>query len=108
MQLLWTLAAAAQLLFVRTVTAQGNRASINNGYLTDKTRKHQQQPQLNVLYIIVDDLRPEFADAYNQTYMKTPNLDKLAETGLTFDRAYCQQAVCGPTRNRFVGFHALH
>ena len=71
---------------------------------TEMAGKHHQQDQqrLNVLYFIVDDLRPEFLKAYNQTIMVTPNIDKLAETGLTFDRAFCQQAVCGPTRNRFV------
>lgn len=51
----------------------------------------------NVLFIAVDDLRPEFG-AYGASYVKSPNLDRLAKSGVTFNRAYCQQAVCSPTR----------
>ena len=51
----------------------------------------------NVLYLISDDLRPEFG-AYNQSAMVTPNVDRLAAEGTLFLRAYCQQAVCGPSR----------
>ncbi len=55
----------------------------------------------NVLFIAVDDLRPELA-----TYgaeVKTPNLDRLAASGVRFDRAYCQQAVCGASRLSLMG-----
>ena len=52
--------------------------------------------QPNVLFIAVDDLRPELA-SYG-TRAITPNLDKLAASGLQFDRAYCNQAVCGASR----------
>ena len=52
-----------------------------------------QQP--NILFIPVDDLRPELG-AYGNTYVKTPNMDRLAEQGVTFTRTYCQQAVCNP------------
>eukprot|EP00045_Choanoeca_perplexa_P008155 m.74803 g.74803 ORF g.74803 m.74803 type:complete len:484 (-) comp14381_c0_seq1:2436-3887(-) len=40
--------------------------------------------------------------AYKQTDIKTPNIDRLATAGLTFDYAYCQQAVCSPSRNSFM------
>ena len=56
----------------------------------------------NVLYFVVDDLRPEFMSAYGQSQMKTPNLDSLANSSLTFAHAYCQQAVCGPSRASFM------
>ena len=59
-------------------------------------------PLFNVLHLIVDDLRPEFMAAYGQKQMVTPNLDKLAASSLVFDRAYCQQAVCGPSRASFM------
>ncbi len=55
----------------------------------------------NVLFIAVDDLRPEFG-AYGATYIKSPNLDRLAQSGMTFHRAYCQQAVCSPTRSSLM------
>ena len=48
------------------------------------------QKLANVLYIVVDDLRPEMHLAYNQSHIITPNFDKLAQRGLTFSRAYCQ------------------
>ena len=59
----------------------------------------QSQPRKpNVLFIAVDDLRPEFG-AYGSKYIHSPNLDRLAKQGVTFDRAYVQQAVCSPSRS---------
>ena len=55
----------------------------------------------NVLYFVIDDLRPGLG-AYDQQNILTPNIDKLAEESLVFERAYCQQAVCGPSRNSFM------
>lgn len=57
---------------------------------------------LNVLFMVIDDLRPEFNKAYGQTYLKTPNLDKFKETALTFSRAYVQYSHCSPSRNSFM------
>jgi iduronate 2-sulfatase len=54
------------------------------------------QPK-NVLFIAVDDLRPELG-CYGSSHMRTPHIDSLATSGLLFERAYCQQAVCGPSR----------
>jgi iduronate 2-sulfatase len=51
--------------------------------------------QYNVLYFVADDLRPEIAKGYDQKAMHTPNIDKMAAGGLVFEKAYCQQAVCG-------------
>ncbi len=51
----------------------------------------------NVLFIGVDDLRPEMF-CYGLEKMITPNLDRLAERGVKFDRAYCNIAVCGASR----------
>jgi hypothetical protein len=56
----------------------------------------------NVLFLISDDLRPEMLEAYGQKQMITPSFDKLAKESLVLNRAYCQQAICGPTRNSFL------
>jgi iduronate 2-sulfatase len=55
----------------------------------------------NVLLILVDDLKPSF-NAYGDTWVHSPNLDRLAARGLRFDRAYCNQAVCAPSRNNLM------
>jgi iduronate 2-sulfatase len=52
----------------------------------------------NVLFIAVDDLRPELY-CYGAKNMHTPNIDRLAARGALFRQAYCQQAVCAPSRN---------
>lgn len=55
-----------------------------------------QQPQFNVLFLMADDLRPELATFGSPAV--TPHLDHLAQRSVQFDRAYCQQAVCNPSR----------
>lgn len=54
----------------------------------------------NVLFIMADDFRPELASYGSPAH--TPNLDRLAKQGVQFDRAYCQQAVCNPSRSSML------
>lgn len=68
----------------------------------------------NILFIAIDDLRP-LLHCYGHADMVTPNIDRLADAGTRFARAYCQVPVCGasrasmftglrPRRDRFVDF----
>lgn len=68
----------------------------------------------NVLFIAVDDLRPQL-NSYGKTFMHTPNMDRLAARGVLFERAYCMVPTCGASRaslmtgvrpapNRFVNY----
>lgn len=52
---------------------------------------------LNVLFIVSDDLRPDL-HCYGDPIAITPNIDQLASDGIRFNKAYCQQAVCNPSR----------
>lgn len=51
----------------------------------------------NVLFIAVDDLRPQLG-CYGYDHILSPNIDRLASEGLLFERAYCQQAICMSSR----------
>lgn len=51
----------------------------------------------NILFIAVDDLRPELG-CYGSEIAITPNFDRLAKRSLLFERAYCQEAICSPSR----------
>ena len=49
--------------------------------------------RFNVLLVCVDDLKPAIG-CYGDALAKTPHIDRLADRGVRFERAYCNQAVC--------------
>ncbi len=70
--------------------------------------------QPNILFIAVDDLRPELG-CYGQDHIVSPNIDRLAKSGIRFVNSHCNVPVCGasraslltgvrPTPQRFVGY----
>lgn len=56
--------------------------------------------KFNILFIVSDDFRADLGCYGSVT--KTPNLDALARRGVRFERAYCQQALCNPSRSSFL------
>ena len=60
----------------------------------------------NILLLLVDDLKPALG-CYGDQAAKTPNIDRLAGRGMRFDLAYCNQAVCAPSRfTLMLGAHS--
>src|SRR6185503_13440081 len=58
-------------------------------------------PKPNVLLICVDDLKPVLG-CYGDKRIQSPNIDRLAKRSVLFERAYCNQAVCAPSRNALM------
>ena len=64
-------------------------------------QKANAQEKYNVLFIIVDDLRP-LLGCYGYPQMHTPNIDALAQRGTRFNRAYAQYPLCNPSRTSMI------
>lgn len=56
----------------------------------------------NVLWICTDQQRGDTLGCYGNPYIRTPNLDRLAESGVLFEQAYCQNPTCTPSRASFL------
>ncbi|MBF0197309.1 MAG: sulfatase-like hydrolase/transferase, partial [Planctomycetes bacterium] len=55
----------------------------------------------NILFLAVDDLRPELG-CFDVNRAKTPSIDRLAQSGVLFESAYCQVPVCGASRSSLL------
>ncbi|MFJ2339751.1 alkaline phosphatase family protein [Pseudomonas protegens] len=69
-------------------------------------------PVRNVLYIMCDQLRRDYLSCYGHPHLHTPNIDRLANAGVRFSRAYTQGTICGPSRmsaytGRYVSSHQV-
>jgi len=77
------------LMFVFGCVSTSKNNAFKNKTITKKPK--------NILFIAVDDLKP-LLGCYGDTFIKTPNIDKLASQGFVLKNNHCQQAVCGPSR----------
>ena len=85
--------------FLSTSLKAGAAAAFTTGLLPNL--KAETATRYNVLFIMVDDLRP-LLGCYGHSEMHTPNIDALAERGTRFNRAYCQYPLCNPSRSSIL------
>lgn len=77
--------------FLKSLTAAAGYSLFKAGFAASATKRP------NILFIAVDDLRPELG-CYGNKQIKSPNIDRLADEGIIFERAYCQQPICMASR----------
>ena len=75
-----------------------NRITSLGLFLSLSAMTTAQEKKLNVLFICVDDLRPEVGCYEDKIHMKTPNLDRLAAQGMSFSNHYCAVPTSGASR----------
>jgi arylsulfatase A-like enzyme len=56
------------------------------------------QSKPNIVIIISDDHAYQAISAYGSKLTKTPNIDRIAKAGVTFNKAYVTNSICGPSR----------
>ncbi|MFK7768541.1 MAG: sulfatase [Mariniblastus sp.] len=88
-----TLTCCFVALLIFACSAQSFADDFSNEAVHAKTTSEKP----NVLLILVDDLKPALG-CYGDAAALTPNIDSLAKRGIRFDLAYCNQAVCAPSR----------
>jgi iduronate 2-sulfatase len=83
------------------IVQSGMRKFLTVFYVLWSCCVHSASQRPNVLLICVDDLKP-LLGCYGERIVKSPNIDRLAAQGMFFERAYCNQAVCAPSRNALM------
>jgi len=69
--------------------------------LTSACERDRGADTLNILFIAIDDLRPELG-CYGQDYIHSPNMDRIASEGFKFEQAYCSMSWCAPSRTSLM------
>jgi choline-sulfatase len=64
--------------------------------------QHNGESQPNILVIMSDEHGPMFSSTYGHPIIRSPHMDALAASGVTFDNAYCNSPLCVPSRASFM------
>ena len=75
------------------------------------TSENQEAPKAsgpNIIFILIDDQRYDFLSFKNHPWLETPNIDRLAENSVYFDRAYVTTSLCSPSRASIVTGQYAH
>lgn len=62
----------------------------------------------NFLMIMSDEHAPHYSSVYGHPLVQTPNMERLAKIGVTFDNAYCNSPLCMPSRMSFMTGRYIH
>ena len=65
-------------------------------------------PKPNILIIMSDEHAPMYSSVYGHPILQTPNMERLAGAGATFDAAYCNSPLCMPSRMSFMTGRFVH
>ncbi|MBC8481573.1 MAG: sulfatase-like hydrolase/transferase [Planctomycetes bacterium] len=82
-----------------TGSANGSMASGQKKRLKKALKVSKNAKARKIVFIMTDTQRWDMVGCYGNKNMKTPHLDKLADEGIRFDRAYTCSPVCGPARS---------
>ena len=58
--------------------------------------------QPDIIFVMSDEHAPQFSSVYGHPIVQTPNMERLAESGMRFDAAYCASPICVPSRMAFL------
>lgn len=87
--------------FIKSTMGMIGAGMLYSSFSCNTINKSETNKVKNVLFIIVEDLK-NVMDFYGNPIVQTPNLDRLAQRGVIFDRAYCQYPVCNPSRSSLL------
>lgn len=87
--------------FIKSTIGTISAGTLYPSLACSATDKNEIRKIKNALFIIVEDLK-NVMGCYGNPIVQTPNLDRPAQMGVIFDRAYCQYPVCNPSRSSFL------
>lgn len=92
--------------FLKTTTAAGAGLPFVNTLWTPAANAAGKQ--LNVIFVLIDDMRFDSMSCMGHPFLKTPNLDRLAAGGIRFDHGYVTNSLCSPSRASILSGQYAH